>query len=112
MKIQRAIQTKEGKNKCFKKGEDIKVLEVKGLTSLGDYFVLATGSSSTHVNALSDTVEEKLKKSGVTLKHREGKDGWILLDYGDVIVDIFDYESADFYDLERLWSDAPKIEFN
>ena len=95
-----------------KKGEDIKVLEVKGLTSLGDYFVLATGSSSTHVNALSDTVEEKLKKSGVTLKHREGKDGWILLDYGDVIVDIFDYESADFYDLERLWSDAPKIEFN
>ena len=80
-----------------KKGESIKVLEVKGLTSLGDYFVLATGSSSTHVNALSDTVEEKLKESGVTLKHREGKDGWILLDYGDIIVDIFDYESADFY---------------
>ena len=95
-----------------KKGENIKVLEVKGLTSLGDYFVLATGSSSTHVNALSDTVEEKLKESGVTLKHREGKDGWILLDYGDIIVDIFDYESADFYDLERLWSDAPQREFN
>lgn len=95
-----------------KKGEDIKVLEVKGLTSLGDYFVLATGSSSTHVNALSDTVEEKLKENGVLIKHREGRDGWILLDYGDVIIDIFDYESADFYDLERLWSDAPKIDFN
>ena len=95
-----------------KKGEDIKVLEVKGLTSLGDYFVLVTGSSSTHVNALSDTVEEKLKENGVLIKHREGRDGWILLDYGDVIIDIFDYESADFYDLERLWSDAPKIDFN
>lgn len=95
-----------------KKGEDIKVLEVKGLTSLGDYFVIATGNSSTHVNALSDTVEEKMKENGVAIKHREGKDGWILLDYGDVIVDIFDYESADFYDLERLWSDAPQIDFN
>lgn len=95
-----------------KKGEDIKILEVKGLTSLGDYFVIATGSSSTHVNSLSDTVEEKMKENGITLKHREGRDGWILLDYGDVIVDIFDYESADFYDLERLWSDAPQIDFN
>ncbi len=95
-----------------KKGEDIKILEVKGLTSLGDYFVIATGSSSTHVNSLSDEVEEKMKESGVVLKHREGRDGWILLDYGDVIVDIFDYESADFYDLERLWSDAPQIDFN
>lgn len=95
-----------------KKGEDIKILEVKGLTSLGDYFVLATGSSSTHVNSLSDTVEEKMKETGIAIKHREGKDGWILLDYGDVIVDIFDYESADFYDLGRLWSDAPQIDFN
>lgn len=95
-----------------KKGEDIKILEVKGLTSLGDYFVIATGSSSTHVNSLSDEVEEKMKENGVVIKHREGRDGWILLDYGDVIVDIFDYESADFYDLERLWSDAPQIEFN
>lgn len=95
-----------------KKGEDIKILEVKGLTSLGDYFVIATGSSSTHVNSLSDEVEEKMKENGVAIKHREGRDGWILLDYGDVIVDIFDYESADFYDLERLWSDAPQIEFN
>ena len=95
-----------------KKGESIKILEVKGLTSLGDYFVLCTAGSSTHMNALCDEVEEKLKENGELLKHREGKQGWVLLDYGDVIVDVFDYESAQFYDLERLWADAPSIDFN
>lgn len=96
-----------------KKGEDIKVLEIKNLTSIGDYFVICTGTSSTHIKSLRDEVEEKLKEQGAAPSHNEGGNGstWLLLDYRDVIIHIFDKEAAAFYDLERLWLDAPSVDF-
>ena len=97
-----------------KKAENIKILEVKGLTSIGDYFVIANGTSSTHIKALSDEVEEKLKEAGVRVHHSEGytSANWILMDYGEVLIHVFDKEAASFYDLERLWTDAPKLDLS
>lgn len=88
-----------------KKGLDVKILEVERLTTLADYIVIATGTSSTHVNALADEVEFKLKEAGVTVSHIEGHKSasWILLDYGSVIVHVFSDEARKFYNLDRLW---------
>ena len=95
-----------------KKAEDIKVLEIKELTTMCDYFIICTGGSSLHVKALCDNVEEKMKEQGTAPIHNEGYNGaaWLLMDYGDVVVHIFDRESASFYNLERLWTDAPKLD--
>lgn len=95
-----------------KKGGDIKLLEIKDLTILADYFVLATGTSTTQVKALAGEVEHQMEKQGLTLKSREGYDsgGWILLDYNSVIVHIFQPSTREFYALERLWADALPVE--
>ena len=92
--------------------QDIEVLDVSELTDLGDYFVMATGNSSTQVRALADMAEEKAKEAGFVLHHREGYRGesWILLDFSDVIVHVFDRESREFYSLEHLWEDAKKVD--
>lgn len=90
-----------------KKGMDVKLLEVGDQTVLADYFVLATGTSNTHVRALADEVEFKLKQElGVEPSHIEGASGnaWTLLDYGCVVINIFTSQARDFYKLERLWS--------
>ena len=88
-----------------KKAHDVQTLEVGKQTVLADYFVLATGTSSTHVSALADEVEYKVKEElGVIPSHIEGKTSWILLDYGSVIVHIFTAEAREFYNLEKLWS--------
>lgn len=90
-----------------KKAVDVQTLEVSGQTVLADYFVLATGTSSTHVTALADEVEYKVKEElGVIPSHIEGKTSWILLDYGTVIVHIFTAEAREFYNLEKLWADG------
>lgn len=96
-----------------KKAEDVKILEIGHLTSIGDYFVICKGTSNTHIKALCGEVEEKMKEIGVVPLHSEGyvSANWILMDYGSVIVHIFSKESHDFYDLERLWGDAVKIEY-
>ena len=89
-----------------KKAVDITVLEVGKQTTLADFFVIATGTSSTHVNALADETEYALKtKLGIEPYHVEGKENWILMDYGTVVVHIFTQEARKFYDLERLWAD-------
>lgn len=90
------------------KAEDIRVLKTKDISSLADYFVLATGGSSTQVRSLSDYVETELQRDGVEPLHREGLQTvvWTLLDYGPVIVHIFQRQAREFYDLERLWQDA------
>ena len=95
-----------------KKAEDLKVLEIKELTTMCDYFIICTGGSSLHVKALCDNVEEKMKEEGTSPIHNEGVNtaAWLLMDYGDVVVHIFDRESASFYNLERLWADAPKLD--
>ncbi len=94
-----------------KKGFDLALLKVGELTILADYFVLCSANSTTQVRALSDSVEEQFDKLDIPLLSREGKDSmnWIILDYGDIIVHIFNKETREFYSLEKLWDDAEKI---
>lgn len=95
-----------------KKGEDIKIIDITGISVLADYFIIANGNSDSQVSALVDHVEEELHKAGYPLKQREGRAGasWILLDFGDVIVHVFDKENRLFYDLERIWKDGKDID--
>ncbi len=98
-----------------KKGLDVTTLEVGSQTILADYFVLATGTSNTHVRALADEVEFQLKEQlGVVPNHVEGASGnaWTLLDYGCVVINIFTSQARDFYKLERLWNGAEVISNN
>ncbi len=94
-----------------KKGEDILILDVSQNTSYADYFIIVTGNSDKQIGALSDEVSELLYQEGVKLLNLEGKNtGWILLDYGDIIVHIFSKEQRAHYGLEKLWSDSTIIE--
>ena len=95
-----------------KKGREIQVLEIGDLTTLADYFVIATGSSNTQINALVDNVEKVLREEAQEEPlHREGYRAgtWVLLDYGSVIVHVFTQEAHDYYDLEHLWADATVV---
>ncbi len=94
-----------------KKGEDIKVIDLSEITVIADYFVITNGTSDAQITALVDSVEEKMEKAGYTLNMKEGQDSsaWILMDYGDVIVHIFDRENREFYNLERIWSDGKEV---
>ena len=94
-----------------KKAEDIKIINLEGISVLADYFIIANGTNSSQVQALVDNVEEELHKAGYSLKQREGysNGNWVLLDFGDVIVHIFDRENRLFYDLERIWRDGKEI---
>lgn len=95
-----------------KKAEEIKIVKVEDISSLTDYFVFATGTSNTHVNALADELEVGLKTVGVMPDHMEGyrANSWVLMDYSSVIVHIFTPESREFYDLDRLWQDGESID--
>ncbi len=94
-----------------KKAKQLKALKIDDLTTLADYFVIATATSSTHVRALADEVEEKLKDLSVEPHHIEGKStGWIVLDYTSVIVHVFTPNEREFYNLDSMWSDATEID--
>ena len=97
-----------------KKGEDIKIINLEGISVLADYFIIANGTNSSQVQALVYNVVEELHKAGYSLKQREGysNGNWVLLDFGDVIVHIFDRENRLFYDLERIWRDGKEIAFD
>lgn len=96
-----------------KKATDIKSLEITELTAVADYFVIATGTSGTHIRALADEVEDTLTKMGVEPKHIEGKTtGWILLDYGTVVVHLFTPDQRELYSLEHLWGDAKEYDIS
>ena len=96
-----------------KKATDIDLIQTQELTIVSDYFVIASGTSNTHVRALADEVEEEMSKLGVEPDHIEGRaTGWILLDYGCVLVHIFDPQSREYYNLERLWGDAAKVDIS
>ena len=94
-----------------KKGQDIKVLETGALTTLADYFVICTATSTTQVKALADECEKVMKERGEAPHHIEGHRGgtWVLLDFGCVVVHVFTNETREFYDLERLWNDAQQV---
>ena len=95
-----------------KKAEDICVIDISEVSVLADYFIIAGGNNTSQIQALSDAVDEKLGKAGYPLKQIEGYQSanWILLDFGDIIVHVFDRENRLFYDLERIWRDGKKID--
>lgn len=94
-----------------KKGEDIKIIEISEISVMADYFVISNGNNITQVQAMVENVQEKMHQAGFALKRTEGNRSstWVLLDYGDVVVHIFDREDRLFYDLERIWSDGKQI---
>ena len=95
-----------------KKGQDIKMLETGALTTLADYLVICSATSTTQIKALCDECEKVLKEQGEAPHHIEGHRGgtWVLLDFSAVVVHIFNDEARKFYDLERLWSDAQPVD--
>lgn len=96
-----------------KKAEDLAVLDTTDLTVVSEYFVIATGNSSTHVKSLADDVEYELQKLGAQPDHIEGRaTGWILLDYGSVLVHVFTRDNRDYYNLEHLWADAKQVDIS
>ena len=96
-----------------KKAIDIIRIETKELTVMSDYFVIASGTSNTHVRALADEVDDEMKTLGVEVDHIEGRaTGWILLDYNDVLVHVFQPESRQYYNIERLWNDAARVDLS
>ncbi|MGN1180299.1 MAG: ribosome silencing factor [Suilimivivens sp.] len=97
-----------------KKGEDITIIDISEVSVIADYFIIAGGSNKSQIQALSDAVDEKLGRAGLPLKQIEGYNNanWILLDFGDIIVHIFDKENRLFYDLERIWRDGKRIEIS
>lgn len=94
-----------------KKAEDVLVLDVRGLTSYADYFVVMTAESERQAGAIADHVDERLKAEGASKVGVEGYEGgrWILVDYGDVVAHVLSRDARSFYDLEGLWADAPRV---
>lgn len=95
-----------------KKAEDIRVIDISEVSVIADYFLIAGGSNRSQIQALSDSVEERLGRAGMPVKQIEGYDtaNWVLLDFGDIIVHIFDKENRLLYDLERIWRDGKQVD--
>ena len=99
---------------CDKKGENVRLMKVSDITVVADYFLICTGTSNTHVKTLCDEVEKQLTELGEPPLRREGfrSGGWVIIDFGCVIVHIFLDEMRKFYNLERLWADAEEIDIS
>lgn len=97
-----------------KKGKDIRLIRIDKITTLAEYFVICTGTSNTQINALCDAVEKELTEKGEEPLHREGYRGgtWVLLDYGCVVVHVFNDEARKFYSLEHLWADGEEVDLS
>ena len=97
-----------------KKGEDIQVIDISQVSVLADYFIIANGNSESQVRALVDNVEEELGRAGYDMKQREGygSGNWVLMDFGEIIVHVFDKENRLFYDLERIWRDGKHVDMS
>ena len=95
-----------------KKANDISIIDIEKISTLADYFIIASGTNRNQVQAMCDEVDERLGKAGFEPKHIEGYNSanWILIDYGDIVIHLFDEENRLFYDLERIWRDGIKIE--
>lgn len=96
----------------LKRAEDIVALDVQTVSLLADYFMICTAGNARQMEAVANEIEEKVEAAGGSIKHIEGKDRakWILMDFGDLIVHIFSEEEREFYDLEKLWGDAPMVD--
>lgn len=97
-----------------KLAENIMVLDVRGLTSLGDYFVIMNGRNERQMGAILDGIADTVQKNNIEIKNQEGKDSgnWMLLDLTDIVVHIFSSEDRHYYNLEKLWSDAPLVDIS
>ncbi len=94
-----------------KKAQDIKIIDISGVSVLADYFIIASGTNRNQVQAMADNVEEELGRAGFPSKQVEGYNtaNWILMDFQDIIVHVFDSENRLFYDLERIWRDGKEV---
>jgi ribosome-associated protein len=94
-----------------KRAVDLVVLDLQGMSSLADFFLVCTGRSTAQMDTIAEAIAIALRADGIRVRHREGtaESGWLLLDYGDVVVHIFGEEPRAFYGLERLWGDAPVL---
>ncbi len=96
------------------KAEELVILDVRGMASFTDYFILMSGRSTRHVQGLAEAIEGALRSKRISSKHNEGlREGlWVLLDFNDVVVHVFYKEKRAFYDLEGLWHDAPRVDLD
>jgi ribosome-associated protein len=96
-----------------RKATDVVALDLASISGATDYFLLASGRSDVQVKAIADNIVEELKKEGIRAEHIEGLQSarWVLIDYIDFVVHVFHEEARDFYQLEVLWGDAPRLEF-
>ena len=94
-----------------KQGQEITVIDIRGISSLGDYFIITHGNNTPHVDSLVDAVQETAAKIGLTCRSLEGQRGgkWVLLDYSDIIVNVFSKEDRVWYNLERIWRDGKLV---
>lgn len=94
-----------------KKGNNVVILDLKGLSIIADYFVVCHGNSETQVQAIVDNIKDSTEEVGLTVRGREGYDEarWVLIDLGDVVVHVFHRDEREFYNIERLWKDAPVV---
>lgn len=97
-----------------KRAENIQVIKISDLTILGDYFVIANGTSSTHTKTLADEAEYQLSQKGIEPRHteRDNNSSWIILDYDDIVVHVFYKETREFYKLENLWADGEQMDIS
>lgn len=110
----RALAAAAAKEAVERRGQDVVLLDLRGLTSATDYFVLASGESDVQVKAIADRIKERLATEGARPWHVEGarQSNWVLLDYVDFVVHVFHRETRAYYELERLWGDAPVESFS
>lgn len=94
-----------------KKAEDIQVIDISEISAIADYFIISNGTNRSQIQALADSVEEKLGRAGAPCRQIEGYDtaNWILMDFLDIVVHIFDRDNRTFYDLERIWRDGKQV---
>lgn len=95
-----------------KKAEDVRIIDISEISTIADYFIIANGTNKSQIQAMADNVSEILGRAGVTMRQIEGYQNanWVLMDFQDVIIHIFDKENRLFYDLERIWRDGVPIE--
>jgi len=103
-----------GKAVFEKKGLDLVIFDLRGISDIADYFLICSGTSDRQLRAIADAIEDALLKIGIKMDHKEGYQGssWILLDYGDLVAHIFNEDKRQYYDLERLWGDAPQVDLS